>query len=88
MMERFVLFGAFPDDLFNRESAAPAATRTFPKDWSLEAVERAHILSVLEAVNGNKSEAARRLGVSRKTLERKLHRWEQRQGGFEQRLVS
>lgn len=88
MMERFVLFGAFPDDLFNREAAAPAATRTFPKDWSLEAVERAHILSVLEAVNGNKSEAARRLGVSRKTLERKLHRWEQRQGGFEQRLVS
>jgi ActR/RegA family two-component response regulator len=27
---------------------------------------------VLEATGGNKSEAARRLGISRKTLERKL----------------
>lgn len=88
MMERFVLFGAFPDDLLNREAAAPVSARQFPKDWSLEAVERAHILSVLEAANGNKSEAARRLGVSRKTLERKLQRWDQRQSGFEQRLVS
>lgn len=88
MMERFVLFGTFPDDLFDREAAAPAATTRFPKDWSLEAVERAHILTVLESTGGNKSEAARRLGVSRKTLERKLQRWEQRQSGFEQRLVS
>lgn len=88
MMERFVLFGTFPDDLFCREPVTAGPARQFPKDWSLEAVERAHILSVLEAASGNKSEAARRLGVSRKTLERKLQQWEQRQGGFEQRLVS
>jgi len=88
MMERFVLFGTFPEDLSNGEAGAAGPARQFPRDWSLEAVERAHILSVLEACNGNKSEAARRLGVSRKTLERKLQRWEQQQSAFEQRLVS
>lgn len=88
MMERFVLFGEFPAEMFGREAAADRSPREYPKDWSLDAVERAHILSVLEAARGNKSEAARRLGISRKTLERKLHQWEQHQGGFEQLLVS
>jgi len=87
MMERFVLLGVFPDDLLNRDAAPALPVKEFPKEWSLEAVERAHILTVLEAADGNKSEAARRLGISRKTLERKLRRWEQGQGGLEQRLV-
>jgi len=42
---------------------------------SLAAIERRHILGVLETCKGNKSEAARRLGVSRKTLERKCAVW-------------
>ncbi len=88
MMERFVLFGTFPDDLLNRDVRPVSSATKFPKDWSLEAVERAHILAVLESAGGNKSKAARRLGISRKTLERKLQRWEQHQGGLEQRLVS
>lgn len=87
MMERFVLLGAFPSDMFHRDIVEPVKTR-FSKDWSLEAVERAHVIAVLESTKGNKSEAARRLGISRKTLERKLQRWEQRQGAFEQRMVS
>jgi DNA-binding NtrC family response regulator len=41
----------------------------------LEAVEKRHILKVLEMEQGNKSAAARRLGVSRKTLERKVQAW-------------
>lgn len=41
----------------------------------LQAVEKQHILKVLDAENGNKSAAARVLGVSRKTLERKVKAW-------------
>ena len=44
----------------------------YPGDWTLEQVKLHHMMRVLEASNGNKSAAARRLGVSRKTLERKL----------------
>jgi DNA-binding NtrC family response regulator len=42
---------------------------------SLEDVEKHHILQVLKATGGNKSEAARFLKVSRKTLERKVKAW-------------
>ena len=41
----------------------------------LEAVEKRHILATLQACHGNKSEAARRLGISRKTLDRKCSAW-------------
>jgi Nif-specific regulatory protein len=43
---------------------------------TLEDVERRHILRVLERAGGNLSVAARRLGVDRGTLNRKLKQWE------------
>ena len=49
--------------------AAPAGLAT------LAEVERSHILSVLEAVGGNRSEAARVLDIGRNTLARKLHEY-------------
>jgi DNA-binding NtrC family response regulator len=52
-----------------------AGTAAEDEDLSLEAVERRHILRVLDMEGGNKSAAARILGVSRKTLERKCHSW-------------
>lgn len=52
-----------------------AASLAFPETMSLSEVNRRHMLAVLESVNGNKSEAARRLCISRKTLERKLQSW-------------
>ncbi len=42
-----------------------------PEPLDLEAVERRHIARVLQLVQGNKSEAARILGIDRKTLQRK-----------------
>src|SRR5690606_14923556 len=48
------------------ETAAPG-----PEPLDLAAVERRHIQRVLRAAHGNKSEAARILGVDRKTLRRK-----------------
>ncbi len=42
---------------------------------SLEEVEKRYILRVLETLRGNKTAAARTLGIERKTLYRKLETW-------------
>ncbi len=78
VMERSLLLGKLPGDCCQLESAqgaAPAAVG-YPGDWSLAQVEKQHVLSVLDELGGNKSATARRLGIARKTLERKLRRWE------------
>jgi two-component system response regulator HydG len=41
----------------------------------LEEVERVAILRALEMADGNKSEAARQLGITRKTLHKKLKKY-------------
>jgi len=57
-------------------AAAPQATvNAAGAAQPLEQVERAAILNALELAGGNKSEAARRLGINRKTLHAKLKRY-------------
>ncbi|MGL4225389.1 MAG: sigma-54-dependent transcriptional regulator [Vibrio sp.] len=48
----------------------------YPVDWRLRDVEKAHIQQVVALHEGNKSAAARDLGVARKTLERKYKEWQ------------
>src|SRR5213593_3988612 len=50
----------------------PLAEEMSREPRTLEAVERAYILKVLRQVNGNKSEAAKILGITRQTLRKKL----------------
>lgn len=68
-VERALIIGRFPEE-FGTESN----TVRNPES-SLADVERRHILSVLTEVGGNREEAARRLGVSRKTIDRKCAAW-------------
>ncbi len=42
---------------------------------TLETIEKTAIINTLQAVNSNKSEAARRLGITRKTLHKKLKQY-------------
>lgn len=70
LIERSLILGRFPDDLQGQRSltaAAPVGT--------LEEVERLHILAVLDETRGDRDEAARRLGISRKTIDRKFVSW-------------
>lgn len=69
-VERSLILGWFD---FGPEPEVGAAVGG--AEESLEAIEKRHILAVLGICQGNKSEAARRLGVSRKTLDRKCQAW-------------
>jgi DNA-binding NtrC family response regulator len=74
-VERTVLMGVAPDDEPGAPLQEPATeTGAYPVDWTLEDVKQAHILRVLAHNQGNRSATARQLGVSRKTLERRLGR--------------
>jgi two-component system response regulator HydG len=46
-----------------------------PELMTLEEVERRHVVRVLEACQGNRTDAAKILDLDRKTLYRKLLRW-------------
>ncbi|QXO18719.1 MULTISPECIES: sigma-54-dependent transcriptional regulator [Vibrio] len=48
----------------------------YPNHWTLKDVEKAHIMQLVDFYQGNKSAAARDLGVARKTLERKFKEWD------------
>ncbi len=53
-----------------------ASGEGYPNNWTLKEVEKAHIQQVVSLHDGNKSAAARDLGVARKTLERKYKEWD------------
>ncbi|MBW9267411.1 MAG: sigma-54 dependent transcriptional regulator [Candidatus Thiodiazotropha sp. (ex. Lucinisca nassula)] len=77
VIERCLLLNKSPSlCLMGSEAAGSQATPFDPsKTMLLEAIEKQHILKVLDLEGGNKSAAARVLGISRKTLERKTQAW-------------
>jgi len=70
MIERSVILGAFPPEFQGGGQADGAAAAE-----TLELVVQRHILTTLDRCNGNRAETARRLGVSRKTIDRKMMEW-------------
>ena len=70
LIERSVILGAFP-----AEFAGHGAITGERAVDTLDLVVQRHILHVLDRCGGNRAEAARRLGVSRKTIDRKFATW-------------
>ncbi|UWR24412.1 sigma-54 dependent transcriptional regulator [Sulfitobacter sp. S190] len=69
-IERSVIMGAFPPEFAGAgDVVGDRAIET------LDLVTQRHIVHVLDQCGGNRAEAARRLGVSRKTIDRKCADW-------------
>ncbi|MFW6049960.1 MAG: sigma-54-dependent transcriptional regulator [Myxococcota bacterium] len=66
-----------PEKIRNYQSSQMVIASDDPSDLpTLEDLERRYIQRVLKAVAGNKTQAAKVLGVDRRTLYRKLERWD------------
>ncbi|MDT4848643.1 Bacterial regulatory protein, Fis family [compost metagenome] len=76
LIERSLILGTlnvsalYPGVNQTQGSATAAA-----KPTDLHAMEKLHILTVLDSVQGDKTRAAQLLGVSRRTLERRVAEW-------------
>ena len=79
-IERLMILAPQPtidvEDLPDNLRSGPATAEPHDLALTLEDVERRHILRVLESTGGNLTVAARRLGLDRGTLNRKLKQWE------------
>jgi transcriptional regulator with GAF, ATPase, and Fis domain len=74
LVERAVIFNGNPEAI-RRMMHTPTTTLPSAPGLRLDELERQHIQSVLQMTDYNKSEAARMLGIARKTLREKLSRY-------------
>jgi two-component system response regulator HydG len=74
-----LVFGAATGPVAVLQGGAPAAQSTKPMlaNRPLADIEREAILETLASTGGNKTEAARRMGVSARTLSNKMKLWRQ-----------
>jgi two-component system response regulator HydG len=77
-VERAVILG--PGDYMTEKELPLSITKAYPtrvrkQPQSLDEVEREAVIAALEASGGNKSETARVLGITRKTLHKKLQKY-------------
>jgi DNA-binding NtrC family response regulator len=77
LIERSLIVGALNvSALYQRlDEARPAARAAAPRPTDLQALEKQHILAVLDGAGGDKTRAALLLGISRRTLERRVAEW-------------
>ena len=80
LIERSLILGALNvSALYRMLPKSPEAPASKPPQLAaptdLETLERQHILTVLASVDGDKTRAAKMLGISRRTLERRCAEW-------------
>lgn len=77
VIERSLLLNRNPSDcVANPTSIIQSVVVNNDSCLKLDEIEKRHILKVLADADGNKSSAARILGISRKTLDRKTKSWQ------------
>ena len=74
LIERSLILGELNVSALYDAAPRSAATGT-PLAIDLQTLEKRHIQSVLESVQGDKTRAAELLGISRRTLERRNADW-------------
>jgi len=79
LIERSLILGALNVSALyqGRVPAEPVARANTALPTDLHTLEKLHITAVLESVGGDKTQAARLLGISRRTLERRFAEWQQ-----------
>ncbi|MDP3375779.1 MAG: sigma-54 dependent transcriptional regulator [Hydrogenophaga sp.] len=75
LIERSLILGAVNVSALYPGGGAQRSPQANTKPTDLHTLEKQHILSVLESVQGDKTRAALLLGVSRRTLERRVAEW-------------
>ena len=80
LIERSLIVGALNvsalyQGLARRQAVRPAGAAALDGPTDLQTLEKQHILAVLESVGGDKTRAAQLLGISRRTLERRVAEW-------------
>lgn len=75
LIERSLILGALNVSALYPGGTGMASDSQEPLPTDLHALEKRHILNVLESVQGDKTRAAHLLGVSRRTLERRVAEW-------------
>jgi len=77
LIERSLILGALNVSALYQGLDRMAGGRSVltPVTTDLHAMEKQHILSVLDSVGGDKTRAAQLLGISRRTLERRVAEW-------------
>jgi DNA-binding NtrC family response regulator len=77
LIERSLILGVLNVSALYPSTTAPRSDQpgASGQPTDLHTLEKQHILSILESVHGDKTRAAQLLGVSRRTLERRVAEW-------------